>query len=159
MYGGQPSGTWDRAWVYYWISAETRGLGITRRCVRAACDWAQTIDASNDSVISPGKPSEQAKISYDFSALTAARSPRVRRLELGYRTNNPASAAVARHTGFVVEGVEREKFCYNGVLYDAAIAARLHRDVNHMLAAPHRLERRQPYQDSGSSSSREHVES
>ncbi|MFC2576575.1 MAG: GNAT family N-acetyltransferase, partial [Rothia dentocariosa] len=27
--GRQPSGTWDRAWVYYWISAETRGLGIT----------------------------------------------------------------------------------------------------------------------------------
>ncbi|WP_424115299.1 hypothetical protein [Rothia dentocariosa] len=42
---------------------------------------------------------------------------------------------MARHTGFVVEGVEREKFCYNGVLYDAAIAARLHRDVDHMLAA------------------------
>ena len=93
------------------------------------------IDASNDSAVSPGKPAKQAKISYDFSALTSARSPRVRRLELGYRTNNPASAAVARHTGFVVEGVEREKFCYNGVLYDAAIAARLHRDVNHMLAA------------------------
>ena len=34
--GRQPSGTWDRAWVYYWISAETRGLGITSRCVRAA---------------------------------------------------------------------------------------------------------------------------
>ena len=61
--------------------------------------------------------------------------PRVRRLELGYRTNNPASAAVARHAGFVVEGVEREKFCYDGVLYDAAIAARLHRDVDHVLAA------------------------
>ena len=150
--GRQPSGTWDRAWVYYWISAETRGLGITRRCVRAACDWAQNIDASNDSAVSPGKPAEQAKISYDFSALTSARSPRVRRLELGYRTNNPASAAVARHIGFVVEGVEREKFCYNGVLYDAAIAARLHRDVNHMLAAPHRLECRQPCKDSESSS-------
>ena len=157
--GLQPSGTWDRAWVYYWISAETRGLGITSRCVRAACDWAQNIDALDDSAASPGKPAKQAKISYDFSALTSARSPRVRRLELGYRTNNPASAAVARHTGFVVEGVEREKFCYNGVLYDAAIAARLHRDVDHMLAAPHRLEHQQPYKDSGSSSSREHVES
>lgn len=56
-------------------------------------------------------------------------SPRLRRLELGYRLNNLASGAVARSAGFVVEGVEREKFCYDGVLYDVACAARLISDT------------------------------
>ena len=35
---------------------------------------------------------------------------RLHRLELGYRANNPGSAAVARAAGFVREGLEREKF-------------------------------------------------
>jgi ribosomal-protein-alanine N-acetyltransferase len=34
------------------------------------------------------------------------------RLELAYRVNNPGSAAVARNSGFVVEGLERAKLRY-----------------------------------------------
>lgn len=49
----------------------------------------------------------------------------VYRLELGYRTNNPASAAVARSAGFLVEGREREKLLYDDVRYDTEVAARL----------------------------------
>lgn len=49
----------------------------------------------------------------------------VYRLELGYRTNNPASAAVARSAGFLVEGCEREKLLYDGVRFDTETAARL----------------------------------
>ena len=52
----------------------------------------------------------------------------VERLELGHRTNNPASCAVARGAGFVVEGVERGKLRYGDVRYDVETHARLHTD-------------------------------
>ncbi|MGF3053127.1 GNAT family N-acetyltransferase [Microbacterium sp. YY-03] len=50
------------------------------------------------------------------------------RLELGYRANNPGSAAVARAAGFVQEGLEREKFLVEGKRIDVVTAARLKTD-------------------------------
>jgi len=50
------------------------------------------------------------------------------RLELGYRANNPGSAAVARAAGFVREGLEREKFLVDGTRVDVVTAARLKSD-------------------------------
>ncbi|MFE0106974.1 GNAT family N-acetyltransferase [Streptomyces sp. NPDC059009] len=50
------------------------------------------------------------------------------RLELGHRVNNPASCAVARAAGFVVEGVQRQKLAYDGVRYDVELHARLASD-------------------------------
>lgn len=50
------------------------------------------------------------------------------RLELGYRVNNPASAAVARKAGFVKEGLERAKFLVNGERVDAVMCSRLKSD-------------------------------
>lgn len=50
------------------------------------------------------------------------------RLELGYRVNNPASAAVARAAGFIPEGREREKFLIAGERVDVITAARLRTD-------------------------------
>jgi len=50
------------------------------------------------------------------------------RLELGHRTNNPASGAVARAAGFVREGLEREKFLIDGVRVDVATYGRLRTD-------------------------------
>ncbi|MFI6481508.1 GNAT family N-acetyltransferase [Nonomuraea sp. NPDC050663] len=47
------------------------------------------------------------------------------RLELGHRTNNPASCRVATRAGFRVEGVERGKLLYDGVRYDVERHARL----------------------------------
>ncbi len=47
------------------------------------------------------------------------------RLELGHRTNNPASCAVARRAGFAVEGRQRAKLEYDGVRYDTESHARL----------------------------------
>lgn len=47
------------------------------------------------------------------------------RLELGHRANNPASGGVARAAGFVIEGVEREKFLVDGVRVDVHTYARL----------------------------------
>ena len=52
----------------------------------------------------------------------------IHRLELGYRTNNPASAKVAKNAGFLVEGREREKLLYDGIRFDTEVCARLSTD-------------------------------
>ncbi len=124
-YAGQPAGciavnftarddagAWDRGWVSYWSAPQIRGRGIMKGAVRAVCDWALG-------------EAETIHTELDCSTLRASDAPSVRRLELGYRVNNPASGVIARHAGFTVEGVEREKFLYAGKTYDAVIAARL----------------------------------
>ncbi len=50
------------------------------------------------------------------------------RLELGHRTNNPASCRVARAAGFAPEGIQREKLHYNGERFDVETHARLASD-------------------------------
>lgn len=47
------------------------------------------------------------------------------RLELGHRTNNPASCRVAEKAGFRAEGIERGKLVHDGVRYDVERHARL----------------------------------
>ncbi|MFB8417286.1 GNAT family N-acetyltransferase [Streptomyces albidoflavus] len=51
------------------------------------------------------------------------------RLELGHRTNNPASCAVAHRAGFAVEGLERARLRYGDQRYDVERHARLATDV------------------------------
>lgn len=110
-YAGQveTSTHYDRAWVWYWSAAPLRGQGVLKQLVKACCDWAQ------------GR--ELAASAPQFLHQNA--SPQIRRLELGYRLNNPASAKVAQYAGFIVEGVEKAKFIIDGQPVDAAIAARL----------------------------------
>ncbi|MDK8648995.1 GNAT family protein [Alloscardovia omnicolens] len=106
------TGSFDRAWVWYWSAGETRGKGLMKQAVKAVCDWAMG----------------RLDIRHCWNGcklLCEIESPQIRRLELGYRLNNPASAKVAEFSGFVVEGVERAKFKIDGELVDAAIAARL----------------------------------
>ncbi|MBI9115899.1 GNAT family N-acetyltransferase [Sanguibacter suaedae] len=50
------------------------------------------------------------------------------RLELGHRTNNPASCAVATRAGFPAEGVERQKLRYDDTRFDVETHARLATD-------------------------------
>lgn len=50
------------------------------------------------------------------------------RLELGHRTNNPASCAVATRAGFRAEGVERDKLLYGDERFDVETHARLATD-------------------------------
>ena len=50
------------------------------------------------------------------------------RLELGHRTNNPASCRVAQRAGFKVEGLERAKLRYGDTRYDVERHARLASD-------------------------------
>ncbi|MEU5152348.1 GNAT family protein [Streptomyces yangpuensis] len=52
------------------------------------------------------------------------------RLELGHRVNNPASCAVARAAGFVVEGIQRGRLEYDGVRHDVELHARLATDAD-----------------------------
>ncbi|QMU71110.1 GNAT family N-acetyltransferase [Streptacidiphilus sp. P02-A3a] len=51
------------------------------------------------------------------------------RLELGHRTNNPASCRVATGAGFAVEGLERSKLRYGANRYDVELHARLADDA------------------------------
>ncbi|WP_309081358.1 GNAT family protein [Zhihengliuella sp.] len=50
------------------------------------------------------------------------------RLELGHRTNNPASCSVALRAGFLAEGIERQKLRYGQERYDVELHARLATD-------------------------------
>ncbi len=50
------------------------------------------------------------------------------RLELGHRTDNPASRRVAVAAGFSSEGIEREKLRYDDARYDVETHARLATD-------------------------------
>lgn len=51
------------------------------------------------------------------------------RLELGHRTDNPASCTVAHRVGFAVEGLERGRLRYGDQRYDVERHARLATDV------------------------------
>lgn len=88
-------------WVSYWLAEAARGRGIMKAAAIAATNLALT-----------PKPVGRG----------------LRRLELGYRANNPASGAVARAAGFIVEGHERAKFVYDGEACDALSLARLSTD-------------------------------
>lgn len=50
------------------------------------------------------------------------------RLELGHRTNNPASCVVATKAGFPVEGLERKKLQYGDERFDVETHGRLATD-------------------------------
>lgn len=50
---------------------------------------------------------------------------RLFRLELGHRTNNPASCGVAVRAGFSAEGIERSKLSYADLRFDVETHARL----------------------------------
>lgn len=47
------------------------------------------------------------------------------RLELGHRTDNPASCRVATRSGFAPEGIERARLRYGALRYDVERHARL----------------------------------
>ena len=62
------------------------------------------------------------------AATWALRDGGVFRLELGHRTNNPASCRVAAKAGFQVEGIERAKLRYGNVRFDVETHSRLATD-------------------------------
>lgn len=91
----------DTAWVSFWSTSRARGRGLVRRAVSATASWGLRPAPSGLGLF---------------------------RLELGHRVNNPASGAVARHAGFVVEGRERQKLRYGDERFDTILLARLASD-------------------------------
>lgn len=101
LVGATVDGLNRSAWVFYWMHAAHRGLGVTSRAVATVADHLLTEEP-------------------DGSGLE--------RLELGHRVNNPESGAVARAAGFVVEGRERGKFLIEGERVDVLTYGRLRDD-------------------------------
>lgn len=89
-------------WFFYWLHPSHRGQGLA---ARAAASLAER-------------------------ALRAAAGGGwgLERLELGHRVDNPASGAVARAAGFLLEGTEREKFLIGGERVDVLTYGRLATD-------------------------------
>ncbi|MBM7051041.1 GNAT family N-acetyltransferase [Rothia sp. ZJ1223] len=115
--------SYDRGWVYYWNGGTLRGLGVMKHLVKAVTDWALAYPHAQTHA-----SLELGEYTLEVSELLAAPSPRLRRLELGYRTNNPASGAIAVFAGFRGEGREREKFVVDGEPVDVMVAGRLASD-------------------------------
>ncbi|GAA1388567.1 GNAT family protein [Luteococcus peritonei] len=86
-------------WFSYWMAPAGRGKRWTSRAAATVADWA----------------------------LFDAPDP-LFRVELGHRTNNPASGRIALAAGFVQEGHERQKLSYHGVRYDTLTYSRLQTD-------------------------------
>ncbi len=89
-------------WVFYWMHTTHRGRSLTSRAVATVCDRALAPEAEGGWGLE--------------------------RLELGHRVDNPASGAVARAAGFVVEGRERAKFLIGGERVDVLTYGRLRSD-------------------------------
>ena len=86
-------------WVFYWLTASTRGRGLAARALSTLS--ARALDPEGANLF---------------------------RLELGHRVNNPASCAVATRAGFVAEGIERAKLAYGSERFDVETHARLRTD-------------------------------
>ena len=86
-------------WFFYWLHAAHRGQGLAARAAATVATRALT-------------PSVDGGWGLE-------------RLELGHRANNPASGAVARAAGFVLEGTERKKFLIDGERHDVLTYGRL----------------------------------
>ena len=89
-------------WFFYWLHAAARGRGLAARAAASVANRALR-PTSTDGDGGWG----------------------LERLELGHRTDNPASAAVARAAGFVPEGFERQKLLIDGARHDVLIYGRL----------------------------------
>lgn len=118
IYSGRAESVFDRGWIFYWNIAPLRGSGVMKHLVKQVYDWALGLPPAD----TPYPASVHSELLKEYL------SPRLRRLELGYRDNNPASGAVAKFAGFTVEGREREKFFIDGVPVDVLTAGRLARD-------------------------------
>lgn len=89
-------------WFFYWLHAGSRGQGLTSQAAAAVANRALRPVADGGWGLE--------------------------RLELGHRVNNPASGAVARAAGFVLEGTERQKFLLDGERHDVLTYGRLRSD-------------------------------
>lgn len=93
-------------WFWYWMAPAARGRGWASRAAATLANWALADGAQPRGTNGPG----------------------LHRLALGHRVNNPASGAIARAAGFIVEGRERDKFWMAGQFVDVLTYSRLESD-------------------------------
>ncbi|WP_411731615.1 GNAT family N-acetyltransferase [Paeniglutamicibacter sp.] len=110
-----------RRWVAPWIDPDNGSavaFAIEKDGVAVGHVMAGSIDCRNETAWVSYWVSSCARGAGLASRATAALAGHcfgtlgLFRLELAYRTNNPESAAVARNSGFVVEGLARAKLRY-----------------------------------------------
>lgn len=122
-----------RAWIAtlegQWVFALCRDdepvgqVAVTGYDERHGTAWFSYWSAAH--IRGTGAMSRAAATVADWALRTAG----VRRLELGHRTNNPASGRVAERAGFVPEGIERAKLVYDGEAFDVRTMSRLASDL------------------------------
>ncbi|MEW1758233.1 GNAT family N-acetyltransferase [Streptomyces cyaneofuscatus] len=119
---------WGARTGYSWavVGEEGEALGcVAVRAVNRAHDtgWVSywTTEAARGRGVAPAGVRALARWAFGELGLY--------RLELGHRTDNPASCRVAVRAGFAPEGIERGKLRYGDVRYDVERHARLADDV------------------------------
>lgn len=118
---------WDRGTGYWWAVTDQRDVvlgnvavtSVDRRHDTGWVSYWTTETARGHGVASAGT---RALARWALGELGLFR------LELGHRTNNPASCRVALQAGFVAEGLERAKLRYGSTRYDVELHARLATD-------------------------------
>ncbi|GAA0916003.1 GNAT family N-acetyltransferase [Virgisporangium aurantiacum] len=114
-----------RGWSFAVVTADDAVLGNV-----AVTDISRRHDTGWVSYWTAGHGRGQGVATAAVRALAdwALGDGRLFRLELGHRTNNPASCVVARRAGFLVEGLERQKLRYGDERFDVELHARLATD-------------------------------
>ncbi|QSB17054.1 GNAT family N-acetyltransferase [Natronosporangium hydrolyticum] len=118
---------WQEGSAYSWAVAGRSGEVVGQVAVSALdrrneTGWVSywTVPAARGRGVAAAAVRAAAQWAFDRAGLF--------RLELGHRTDNPASCRVATAAGFLVEGLERQKLCYEGQRFDVELHARLATD-------------------------------
>ena len=120
------TGRWTSGEAYSWAVADETGLlgsitvsSIDRRHEIAWISYWTCASARGRGVASAALRAVSDWAFHDLGLF---------RLELGHRTNNPASCRVAIAAGYAVEGLERQKLRYDDDRFDVELHARLATD-------------------------------
>lgn len=126
---------WEAGTGYSWAV-------VDRRAVVVGCVTVSAVDRRHDTgwvsywTVEAARGRGVAAVAAGALSAWAFADLGLFRLELGHRTNNPASCRVARRAGFQVEGVERAKLRYGAARYDVELHARLATDPYPPLGPP-----------------------
>jgi RimJ/RimL family protein N-acetyltransferase len=126
---------WDAGTGYSWAVVDHRAVVLGSVTVSA-------VDRRHDTgwvsywTMESARGLGVAAVATDALCVWAFEDLELFRLELGHRTNNPASCRVAERAGFRVEGLERAKLRYGDTRYDVELHARLATDPRPSLGSP-----------------------
>lgn len=124
---GQVLASWDAGKAYCWAIARESGEPVGAVTV-SALDRVHDIGWISFWTSEAARGAGLASTGTRMLADWCFKELGLFRLELGHRTNNPASCKVARRAGFLVEGLERAKLSYGGERFDVELHAKLATD-------------------------------